>query len=137
MRIKRTKMTTPFDYVNAINQNKRDLMTGTENDELAEKGYVAFIVNKSLSYFPDTVMYASEMNVQHHLDNKLQFHYLLNSIRPKKRFSKWVKKQEDNDLDAVIQCYGYNRVKAEQALSLLSPEQLKEIKKRLNKGGSS
>lgn len=130
-------MSNPFDFVNAINLNKRDLMTGTENDELAEKGYVGFIVNKSLSYFPDTVMYANEMNINHHLDNKLQFHYLLNSVRPKKRFSKWVKKQEDNDLDAVIQYYGYNREKAEQALSLLSPEQLEQIRQRLNKGGST
>lgn len=130
-------MTTPFDYVNSINFKKKDLMTGSENDELAEKQYVPFIVNKSLSYFPDTIMYANRMNVNHHLDNKLQFHYLLNSIRPGKRFSKWVKKQEDNDLETVMEYYGYNRTKAESALALLSPVQLEQIKNRLNKGGSS
>lgn len=130
-------MTTPFDYVNSINFKKKDLMTGSENDELAEKQYVPFIVNKSLSYFPDTIMYANKMNVNHHLDNKLQFHYLLNSIRPGKRFSKWVKKQEDNDLETVMEYYGYNRTKAESALALLSPVQLEHIKNRLNKGGSS
>jgi hypothetical protein len=69
-----------------------------------------------------------------HTDNKLQYYYLLNSIRPKKRFAKWVKKQEDNDLDAVMRCYGYSRTKAEAALTLLSPVQLEQIKKRLNKG---
>lgn len=130
-------MTSPFDYVNSITFNKKDMMTGTENDELAEKSYVPFVVNRALSYFPDTILYANEMNINHHVDNKLQYHYLINSIRPKKRFSKWVKKQEDNDLDAVIQYYGYNREKAEQALSLLSPEQLEELKQRLNKGGST
>jgi hypothetical protein len=130
-------MSNPFDYVNSITFNKKDMMTGTENDELAEKSYVPFVVNRALSYFPDTILYANEMNTNHHVDNKLQYHYLINSIRPKRRFSKWAKKQEDNDLDAVIQYYGYNREKAEQALSLLSPEQLKELKQRLNKGGST
>jgi hypothetical protein len=130
-------MSNPFDYVNSITFNKKDMMTGTENDELAEKSYVPFVVNRALSYFPDTILYANEMNTNHHVDNKLQYYYLINSIRPKRRFSKWAKKQEDNDLDAVIQYYGYNREKAEQALSLLSPEQLKELKQRLNKGGST
>ncbi len=130
-------MTSPFDYVNSITFNKKDMMTGTENDDLAEKSYVPFVVNRALSYFPDTIMYANEVNRNHHLDNKLQYHYLINSIRPKKRFSKWAKKQEDNDLDAVAQYYGFNRDKAEQALSLLSPEQLQELKQRLNKGGST
>lgn len=130
-------MTSPFDYVNSITFNKKDMMTGTENDELAEKSYVPFVVNRALSYFPDTILYANEINCNHHVDNKLQYQYLINSIRPKRRFSKWAKKQEDNDLDAVIQYYGYNREKAEQALSLLSPEQLEELKQRLNKGGSA
>lgn len=130
-------MSNPFDYVNAINFTKKDLMTGTENDELAEKGYVPYMTNKSLSYFPDTIMYAQEMNRHHHLDNKLQFHYLINSVRPKKRFSKWAKRQEDNDLEAVKLYYGYNDAKSEAALSLLSSDQIKAIKKRLDKGGKT
>lgn len=130
-------MSNPFDYVNAINFTKKDLMTGTENDELAEKGYVPYMTNKSLSYFPDTIMYAQEMNRHHHLDNKLQFHYLINSVRPKKRFSKWAKRQEDNDLEAVKLYYGYNDAKSEAALSLLSSDQIKTIKKRLDKGGKT
>lgn len=125
----------PFDFINAINFTKKDLMTGTENDELAEKSYVPFIVNRGLSYFPDTIMYANEMNMNNHLDHKLQFQYLINTIRPKKRFSKWAKRQEDNDIEAVKAFYGYSNAKAEQAVSVLSPEQLKEIKRRLNKGG--
>ena len=128
-------MSNPFDYVNAISYTKKDLMTDTENDELAEAGYVSYLTNRSLSYFPDTIMYANEMNMHHHLDNKLQFHYLINSIRPKKRFSKWAKRQEDNDLEAVKQYYGYNNAKGEAALSLLSPDQIQEIKRKLNKGG--
>lgn len=129
-------MSNPFDYINAINFTKKDLMTGTENDDLAESGYVPFITNRALSYFPDTILYANEMNMNNHLDNKLQFHYLINSIRPKKRFSKWAKRQEDNDIEALMEYYGYNRTKAEAVISLLSPDQLKDIKKRLNKGGT-
>jgi len=129
-------MSTAFDFVNAINYSKQDLMTGTENDELAEAGYVPFLTNRSLSNFPDTIMYAQEMNVHNHLDKKLQFHYLINSIRPKKRFSKWAKKQEDSDIEAVMNYYKYSEAKARAVLSLLSPEQLKQIKKRLDKGGN-
>ena len=122
-----------FDYVNAINQSKKDLMTGTENDELAEKGYVPFVTNRSLSYFVDTALYANHMNIHHILDNKLQFHYLLNSIRPGKRFSKWAKR-DDSDLQLVMQYYNYGVDKAKQALPLLSDEQLSMIKMTLTSG---
>ncbi len=128
-------MSNPFDYVSSITYNKTDMMTGTENDELAESGYNPYLTNKSLSYFPDTLLYANEMNVLNHTDNKLQYSYLLNSIRPRKRFSKWVKKQEDIDIEAIKEYYKYSTAKAEAALSLLSPQQINEIKKRLNKGG--
>ena len=130
-------MTSPFDYVNAINFNKHDLMTGTENDELAESGYVPFLTNRSLSNFPDTILYANEMNMKHHLDNKLQFHYLINSIRPKKRFSKWAKRQDSDDFDAVKEYFKYNNTKTEQAMSLLTPEQIIKIKKKLKTGGTN
>ena len=128
-------MSNAFDYVNAINFTKQDLMTGTENDELAEAGYVPFLTNRSLSNFADTILYANEMNMQNHLDNKLQFHYLINSIRPKKRFSKWAKRQDSEDFEAVKQYFKYNNTKTEQALQLLSPDQIKTIKKKLNTGG--
>lgn len=128
-------MSNPFDYVTSITYNKNDMMTGTENDELAEAGYNPYLTNKSLSYFPDTLLYANEMNMLNHIDNRLQYSYLLNSIRPKKRFSKWVKKQEDIDIEALKEYYKYSTAKAEAALSLLSPQQINEIKRRLNKGG--
>lgn len=125
---------TPFDFVNAINSSKKnDIMTGTENDDLAEKAYVPFVVNRALSYFPDTLMYANAMNIHNILDNKLQFHYHLNSIRPGKRFSKWVKKH-DSDLQLVMQYYSYSVDKAKQVLPLLSTEQLSIIKTKLQSG---
>ena len=130
------KVTSPFDYVNAINFTKKDLMTDTENDELAEAAYVPFLTNRGLSYFPDTILYANEMNKLNHLDNKLQFHYLINTIRPKKRFSKWAKRQDSDDFEAVKEYFKYNNTKTEQALSLLSPDDIKTIKKRLNTGGT-
>lgn len=130
-------MTSPFDYVNAINFNKHDLMTGTENDELAESGYVPFLTNRSLSNFTDTILYANEMNMNHHLDNKLQFHYLINSIRPKKRFSKWAKRQDSDDFEAVKAYFKYNNAKTEQAISLLTPDQIIKIKNKLKTGGTN
>lgn len=126
---------SPFDYANSITHNKKDLMKGTENDELAEKSYSPFLVNKALSYFPDTILYANEVNKFSSLDNKLQYYYLLNSIRPQKRFAKWVKKQDSDDIEAVKQYYGYNYSKALQALSLLSTDQIAMIKQQLQKGG--
>ena len=128
-------MSNAFDYVSAINFTKQDLMTGTENDELAEAGYVPFLTNRSLSNFADTILYANEMNKNPHIDNKLAFHYYINSIRPKKRFSKWAKRQDSEDFEAVKQYFKYNNTKTEQALQLLSPDQIKTIKKKLNTGG--
>ena len=125
----------PFDYVNAINQSKKDLMTDTDNDTLAEKGYDAFLTNRSLSNFVDTVYQANEMNIRHHADKKLQFHYLLNTVRPKKRFAKWAKKEKTGDVEVIKQYYGYNDVKARQALSVLTDDQIKTIRKRMEKGG--
>ncbi len=125
------KTVTPFDFVNSINFTKKDLMP----DEVHEKQYVPFIVNRALSYFMDTVYYANEMNLCSTLDSKLQYHYLINSVRPQKRFSKWVKKQEDSDLDAVMEYFGYSYAKARTAIELLSPEQIKIIKQKLEKGG--
>ena len=110
-------------------------MKGTENDQLAEKSYNAFITNKSLSYFQDTIQLANMMNCHHGLDNKLQYSFLINIVRPSKRYSKWVKKDKDSDLELVMSYYGYNRQKAKAALKLLSPDQMKTIKNKLDKGG--
>lgn len=121
----------PFDFVNAINVTKKDLFEDPE----VERVYSAFLVNKSLSYFQDTVLYANEMNRSSFLDSKLQFSFFLNSIRPAKRFAKWVKKQEDDELTMIMEYYGYGPEKAKSALSILSSEQLGYIKQKLEKGG--
>jgi hypothetical protein len=121
----------PFDYVNAINYSKKDIMV-TRDDE---KAYAPFMVNRSLSYFPDTVVIVNEMNKFHHLDSRLQFSFLINIIRKRKRFSKWVKPELEHDLESVKEYYGYSNEKARQILSLLSPSQIKQIKEKVNKGG--
>lgn len=121
----------PFDFLNAINDTKKQLIT----DDLSEKEYNAFMVNRGLSYFHDTVLLANEMNRYHHLDNKLVFDFLINSIRKKKRFSKWFKPNEANVIEVVKEYYGYSNEKARQALTLLSEQQLNELKKRTHKGG--
>ena len=93
-------------------------------DDMTEKSYSSFMVNRSLSYFPDTVRAANEMNLYHHLDSKLQFDFLINIIRKRKRFSKWTKASTESDIDAVKEYYGYSNELARQALTLLSPDQL-------------
>jgi hypothetical protein len=124
-------MANPFDYITSISFSKEDMM----EDELGEKEYNAFMVNRGLSYFPDTIMYANEMNLNAQVDKKLQYHYLMNSIRPRKRFSKWAKKQNSDQLEMVMEYFGYNIDKAKSALSILSKTDLEKIKQKMNKGG--
>jgi len=121
----------PFQFVNEITFGKKDVMV----DPDMEKKYVPFMVNRSLSYFTDTVHMANEMNKYHHLDKKLQFQFLLNIVRKKKRFSKWVKPQTDSNVDVIKEYYGYSNEKAIQILPLLSSDQLNIIKNKVNKGG--
>ena len=123
------------DYLNAINYTKEPLMD-TE-DEIWEKKYPPFIINKALSGFPDTIMYANEMNQNHHLDKKLQFDFLLNSIRKRKRFTPWLKANKVSNLEYVKEFYGYSNEKAKSALTILTNEQIKQIKTSLNKGGKN
>lgn len=126
---------TPFDYVNAINSKaKKDIMSGTDDDRQAENDYVPYVVNRTLSYFPDTVLHANELNRRHFLEKKLQFHYLLNNIRPGKRFAKWIKPEDSDELELVKQYYSFNDEKARQALPLLSKVQLTMIRKILTNG---
>lgn len=121
----------PFDYVNSINYSKKDIMV----DDVTEKAYNGFMVNRSLSYFLDTVLAANEMNINHHIDNRLQYDFFINIIRKRKRFSKWEKKKSDNDVNVVKEYYGYNDLQAQRVLNILSPEQLEELYKKVNKGG--
>lgn len=124
---------SPFDFINAINQSKENLF---KSDPMANKDYNAFIVNRGLSYFVDTVMYANEMNRLHQAPKEWQFQYLLNSISQKKRWSKWNKKEaEDKKLALVKEYFGYSNEKAKVAMSILSDEQLKQLEEKLYKGG--
>lgn len=123
---------TPFTFLNTINTTKQDVM-----DEDNEKLYVPFVINKSLSYFQDTVMIANELNRWHRIPNRMQYDLLLNMVRKRKRFAKWAKSNVTDDLEAVKQFYGYSNRKAMTALSLLTAEQICEIKEKVNKGGKS
>ena len=120
-----------FDYLNSINLTKQDIMI----DDDCKKAYNSFMVNRGLSYFSDTIIIANEMNRHHQIDSKLQYHFLINMIRKRKRFSKWAKAQKESDIDAVKEYYGYNNEKARQALTLLSPDQITIIKNKVSKGG--
>lgn len=126
-----------FDFVNDINGPKKDLMTGTENDALSESTYVPFVVNKALSYFPETILHANAMNAISFTDNKLQYTYYLNTIRPGKRFAKWVKRDDIESIQLVKSYYGYNTDKAIQALTILTSENLHYIKQKLQRGGNN
>ena len=122
---------SPFEFIKAINETKEDVMV----DDVSEKKYSPFIVNRGLSFFMDTIFQVNELNHNHHLDSRLQFDYLLNSVRKKKRYSKWLKPEKLQDLDVVKEYYGFSNEKAKDALSTLSEDQLAFIKDKLNQGG--
>lgn len=127
---------TIWNYVNSINSSKKtNLMRDSENDALAEKGYNAWVVNKAMSYFPDTILHANLMNQYHHLDNRPQYEFLLNSVRPKKRFAKWVKDVDDEDLEIVCAYYRCNRNVGRDYLTLLSHDQIDIMRQQLETGG--
>ena len=121
------------DYLNAINHEKTNLMD--TDDEMWEKKYPPFIINKCLAPFPDTIFLVNEMNKHHQLDKKLQFDFLLNSLRTRKRYTPWLKASKQKNLEYVKEYYGYNNEKAKSALKILNDEQIKTIKDSLNKGG--
>ena len=121
------------DYLNAINHTKEPLMD-TE-DETWEKKYPPFIVNKCVAPFQDTIMLVNEINQFHHLDKKLQFDFLINSLRPRKRYTPWVKAMKLENLEYVKEFYGYNNEKAKVALDILDDEQISAIKQKMRKGG--
>lgn len=124
---------SPFDYLNSINMTKKNLMV----DEQSEKDYVPFIVNRGLGYFQDTVLLANEMNVNCHIDSRLQYDFLKSTVSKRKRFSKWLKAEDDEKVDIIRKYFGYNHTVAKSVSHLFSMEQLNTIKKRLDKGGHS
>ena len=122
---------SPFDYLNAINYTKKDIMV----DDIVEKQYNPFMVNRGLSYLQDTVLMANEMNQYAHLDNRLQFDFLINIVRKRKRFSKWNKPEVATDLDVIKEYYGYSNEKARMVHNLLTDNQITELRRKVFKGG--
>ena len=120
------------DWLNSINFTKENL---TEDDPTIIKEYPPFIINKCLSGHIDCILFANEMNMHHQLDKDMQYSFYLNTLRKKKRFSPWIRKDKVIDLDCVKRYYGYSNEKASQALKILNKEQLKFIKQRLDIGG--
>ena len=122
------------DYLNSINFTKKDLMKSDDKDWV--KKYPAFIINKILSGFQDTVMLVNEVNRNHFLDKDMQYSFLLNSIRSKKRFSPFLRANKLKDIECVKEYYGYSNDKAKSALDILTRDQIKMIKEKLYKGGT-
>lgn len=120
------------DFLKTINSEKVNLI---DEDPNTEKEYLPFIVNRTLSYQPDCIPWVQEMNQRPFAENKMQFDFLLNSIRKKKRFAKWVKPEKNADLELVKKFYGYNNKKAMEALTILSDDQLKSMRKSMSTGG--
>ena len=123
---------SPFDYVKEIMQGKNNIMV----DDDTEAKYSPFIVNRSLSYHLDCIAFANEMNRRHLLDHKMQFDFLLNTVRSKKRpFTKWIKSEKSEDISCIKQVFGFSDKKAYDALNLLSDEQIQQLKEKTDTGG--
>lgn len=122
---------SPFDFIKQIYVEKQDLMEDPE----VEKEYNSFLANRALSSFVDCIFYAEEMNRYPFLDKKLQFHYLLYSIRPKKRYKPWLKREKNLDLEAVAEFYKINIRRAKEILQIIKPDDLVAIKAKVDKGG--
>ena len=125
-------MSSPFDYVNQILQGKKNLIV----DDQTESDYAPFLVNRSLSYHMDCLMFANEMNMRHFIDKKMQNDFLLNTVRSQKRpFAKWIKTEKSDDLECIKQIYGFSDSKAREALRLLSKDQIQQLKEQTQVGG--
>ena len=121
------------EYLKSINQTKENLMDS--DDPMWEKKYSPYIINKCIAPFNDTIMFVNEINMRHHLENNLQYDFLLNTIRPKNRYAPWVRGSKIKDLEFIKEYYGYSNEKAKVALQILSNDQIKTIKDSLSKGG--
>ena len=124
--------TNPFDFVKSVSSTKKDIMV----DEVEEKSYQPFLANKALSYHQDSILLTNEMNCHHGLDNRLQYLFFLNTLRKRNRFSKWEKPYISKKIDTVKEYYQISTKEAKDYVNLLSDKQLRELKKRMNKGGS-
>lgn len=120
------------DWLNSINTSKNNLI---DEDPSLEKEYAPYIINRCMSGQLDCILFSNMMNMYHHLDKKMQYDFFINTIRPKKRFSPWLKKEKISDLELVKSYYGYSNEKARIALKVLTDEHLEIIKSKLRKGG--
>ena len=122
------------DYLKAINETKEPLM---DTPEWGKTSYPPFVVGRCLSYFPDTLFAVNEMNTRAHIDPKMHFDFLRGAVRKRKRFSKWLKRESDERVQALIEYYGFSVKKAREALTVLSPQQVAEIVASVSKGGKA
>ena len=129
--VEKVSKISPFDFVKSINQQKNLIV-----DERSEKQYNPYIINRALSLNRDTIVQANEMNCRPHLDNALQNAFLINTIRAKNRWDKWLKTEKNAEVEMIKEYYGYSNEKARQALAILSEEQKQYIKEKLHKGGT-
>lgn len=106
------------------------------SDEQTEDGYNSFIVNRAFSYFPDTIIQANEVNMRSDMDNRMKYDYLYYGVRPRKRFAKWHKKEDNETLSIIMEYYKYNRNKALECMKILTIEQIAELKRKFYKGES-
>lgn len=137
---------TPFDFLNSINSGPKteDLFKETReasgegaNANLPTKAYIPFMINRGLSYFQDTILFANEMNQRAHISSIMQYDFLRNAIRPRKRFSKWFKAEQSDDIDLIKRAYGYSNEKARGVISLFNPEKLASLRSEFNVGGKA
>lgn len=120
------------DWLNSINTNKNNIID--ENPD-AVKEYAPYIINRCMSGHLDTILLANEMNINSQLDKKLQYDFFINIVRPRKRFSPWIKKEKIESLEIIKQYYGYSEEKAKSALKILTQDQIDFIKQKMNRGG--
>ena len=120
-------------WLYSINQTKKNMM---DEDPSLENSYPSWIINKCLSSFTDTVLFANEMNMNYHISKRMQYDFYINSLRPRKRFSPWSKKESIDYLEDVQEYYGYSYTKALEAIRILPKSDLEKIRKLLHKGGT-
>ena len=132
MHMKETTKRSPFDFVKDVSYDKKDIMV----DDIEEKNYTPFLVNKSLSYHQDAIYFVNEMNCRSHLDNRLQFTFFLNTLRKRQRFSQWAKPYISKKIDVLKSYYGVSAQKAKEYADILSDKQIRELKNNMVKGGN-
>ena len=128
-------LSNPFTWLNSINQGKDDLIGDSDDPVAAEKAYNSFMTNRGLSFFPDTIMFANEMNLYYNADNKMKYDFFRLGIRKRKRFSKWWKPEKNDDVEIIMLAYKYSKAKAQEVLQLFSREQLDSLKEKMSEGG--